>query len=65
MRCDQQRRILLGALLSAPTLAVPLSAFALPKPVLTVNMALAYLNSVAFKAPNERSFKAAPFHECP
>lgn len=56
MGCDQQRRTLLGALLSTPALAVPLSAFALPKTVLTVNMALAYLNRVAFKASHERGF---------
>jgi len=60
MRCDKQRRALLGALLSTPVLAVPLSAFALPKPVVTVNMALAYLNRVAFKAPHEGRFDGQP-----
>lgn len=54
MRCDQRRRILLGALLSTPTLAVPLSAFGLPRSAITVNMAMAYLSHVAFKAPHGR-----------
>lgn len=63
MCCDQRRRTLLGALLSTPALAVPVLAFALPKPVITVNMALAYLSRVAFKAPRERGFddKVSPF----
>lgn len=53
MQCDQRRRTVLGALLSTPALGVPLSGIALPESVITVNMALAYLSRVAFKAPRE------------
>lgn len=53
MQCDQRRRRLLAALSATPTLTIP-SALALPKPMVTVNMALAYLNGVVFKSPHQR-----------
>jgi hypothetical protein len=56
MQCDQRRRALLGALISTPALLVPSSELSAPGRAITVNMALAYLSRVAFKAPNEHGF---------
>lgn len=53
MPCNQRRRRFLIALGASPALTIP-PALALPKPVVTVNMALAYLNGVVFKSPQQR-----------